>query len=115
MKADSFDGFMKTLMLMAFAATSMALPVLMLSPSSAESDGVAVVFAPWVEEGQAMRRISESGGAIVRTGALSFIAVAVAREPEFAARVRAAGAWLLLDPRLLEGCFTSPVSQEKNA
>ncbi len=74
------------------------------------NEGVAVVFSPWVDEAEAMTRIAENGGAIVRKGAFSFIAVALPKSPDFARRIRSAGAWLLLDPQFLDGCFTPDAS-----
>ena len=57
-----------------------------------------------------MSLVAESGGAFVRTGAFAFIAVSLPISPDFPARVRSAGAWMLLDPQFLDGCFTSTTS-----
>jgi len=96
---------MRRLLLLTYALATLILPLLLVAAPSDERNGVAVVFAPWVGEAQAMSLVAESGGAIVRTGAFSFITVAIPKAPDFAARIRSAGAWILLDPQFLEGCL----------
>ena len=97
---------MRRLLLVIYALATLVFPLLLVAAPSDARNGVAVVFAPWVGEAQAMSLVAESGGALVRTGAFSFITVAIPKAPDFAARVRSAGAWLLLDPQFLDGCFS---------
>ena len=74
------------------------------APGEPES-GVAVIYAPWVDSGDAVRRATEAGARIVRTGGVSFVAIVVPETADFAERARAGGAWLLADPAMLGGCF----------
>lgn len=97
---------MRCFLLINYALVTILFPLFLVASPSDERNGVAVVFAPWVGEAQAMSLVAESGGALVRTGALSFVTVAIPKAPDFAARVRSAGAWLLLDPQFLDGCFS---------
>jgi hypothetical protein len=104
---------MRRLLLVTFVLATLVFPLLLVAAPSDARNGVAVVFAPWVGEAQAMSLVAESGGALVRTGAFSFITVAIPKAPDFAARVRSAGAWILLDPQFLDGCFSSPPSSSR--
>jgi len=97
-----------------FATATLLFPLLLVAAPSDARSGVAVVFAPWVDEAQAMSRVAESGGALVRPGAFSFITVAIPKAPDFAARVRSAGAWILLDPQFLDGCFFTETSLQQD-
>jgi len=92
---------------LAFACATLMLPLLLVAAPSDARSGVAVVFAPWVGQAQAMALVADSGGALVRTGGFSFITVAIPVSPDFADRVRSAGAWFLLDPQLVDGCFST--------
>lgn len=105
---------MRCLLLTNFALATLVVPLLLIASPVDERNGVAVVFAPWVGEAQAMSLVAESGGALVRTGAFSFITVAIPKAPDFAARVRSAGAWILLDPQFLEGCFEPTPSSTRD-
>lgn len=105
---------MSRLLLILFALASLALPLTLpfaqpfATAQTADPRGeAAVVFAPWTSQAEAFARIGESGGAIVRAGALPFVAIAVAEDgPAFARAVRAAGALALLDPGTLASCIT---------
>jgi hypothetical protein len=55
---------------------------------------MAVVFAPWVSEGQALRAVIDAGGRYVGPSRFGNIIVAYGLDPGFEARVRAGGAWL---------------------
>lgn len=105
---------MRRLLLVTYALATLVIPLLLVAAPSDARNGVAVVFAPWVGEAQAMSLVAESGGALVRTGAFSFITVAIPKAPDFAARVRSAGAWILLDPQFLDGCFSLPSSSSRD-
>lgn len=90
-----------------FALVTVVAPLALLGEPRPGAGGVAVVFAPWTDAGAAMDRVARAGGEIARLGGFPFIAVAVASSPDFAARARAEGAWLLLDPQALGGCLDS--------
>jgi hypothetical protein len=75
-----------------------------IAPRNAQ-DGIAVLFAPWTDARDAFVRSVEAGGRFVRYGAYPFIAVVMPDDPDYAARVRANGAWLLADPQALAACF----------
>jgi hypothetical protein len=64
---------------------------------------VAAVFPPWWS---APRVFAAAGraGPVVRFGAARFVVIVQAADR---ARLRAGGAWLLLDPAVLGGCATS--------
>lgn len=90
-----------------FALASVAVPPAVAAPPDPR-EGAAIVFAPWTSEAEAIARIGDSGGAIVRTGFFPFIAVAVAEDGgTFDRAVRAAGALALLDPRVLALCSSN--------
>jgi hypothetical protein len=69
------------------------------------ANGVAVIYAPWVEFEDAFRRSTGAGARFVRAGGLPFIVVVVPDDPEFDRRVRAGGAIMLADPVALAACF----------
>lgn len=76
-----------------------------LAPRDAEA-GLAVVFAPWTGEREAFVRSAGAGARFVRFGGYGFIAVEMPEVPDYAARVREAGAWMLADPRALAACLS---------
>ena len=69
-------------------------------------NGVAVVFAPWTSPEKALALTVEAGARFVRFGGYGFIAVGVADDRDYAARAKAQGAWLVLDPQLLAACLS---------
>lgn len=89
-----------------FTLLTLAAPLALIAGPKDMSEGVAVVFAPWTDEATAMGRVGDAGGAVIRTGNLGFISIAIPASPEFAEDVRKAGAWLLLDPQIVGGCLT---------
>jgi hypothetical protein len=65
------------------------------------ADGpVAAVFPLWWDDSSAFAAAG-TAGPVVRLGALPFIVIVAATDRS---RLRAAGAWLLLDPRVLGAC-----------
>jgi hypothetical protein len=76
-----------------------------LAPRSPEL-GVAVIFAPWTTPEQTLARTVEAGAHFVRFGGPSFIAVAIPDGPDYVAHVRAAGAWLIVDPKIVTACLS---------
>lgn len=65
---------------------------------------VAAVFPPWWT-GRRAFAAAGTAGAVVRFGATSFIVIVAATDR---ARLRATGAWMLLDPRALGACSAPP-------
>jgi hypothetical protein len=69
------------------------------------ANGVAVVFPPWTAADAALSQAVEAGSRFVRFGGLPFIAVVMPDDAGYAARIRAAGAWLVADPQALAACL----------
>jgi len=61
---------------------------------------VAAVFPPWWDAGSSFAAAA-AAGPVIRFGAAPFIVIVGASDR---ARLRAAGAWLLLDPRVAGAC-----------
>ena len=70
----------------------------------AEGEPVAALFPPWWRAERVLAAALGTEGAILRTGGLAGVLVVQSPEPGFADRLRAAGAWVLLNPRALGGC-----------
>lgn len=83
---------------------------------------VAALFPPWWDASRAFEATVLAQAVMVRAGAWPALVVAadalsardgspgagVARAPALGERLRAAGAWLILDPRSLVGCSLLP-------
>ena len=69
--------------------------------------GVAVVFAPWTSQEDALARAVEAGGRFVRYGAFPFIVVIVPETADYLSRISSDGAVLVADPRALAACLPS--------
>lgn len=93
--------------LLAFSILTLGAPLALIAGPKDIDEGVAVVFPPWIDEATAMSRVGAAGGAVIRTGNVGFISVAMPQSPDFANDIRAAGAWLLLDPQVVGGCMTT--------
>ena len=98
-----FGAFMPALALALISA--FALGALQMRPSDRAVDQVAIVFAPGTSLTEAVGRIARADGAVLRAGAFPNIVVAVGTTPDFVRRVKKRGAWLVVDPRGLGGCF----------
>jgi hypothetical protein len=96
-----FDGL---LVIAAALASVVTVGALTLAPKP-ESEGLAVIFAPWTGASDAMTRAVERGGRFVRFGAFEFIAIVEPEARDYAARVRAGGAWFVADPAALAACL----------
>src|SRR5262245_2808165 len=69
------------------------------------AQGVGVVFAPWTGADAAFVRAVEAGGRFVRFGGLPFIVVVTPEAADYAERVGAAGALLVVDTVALVDCL----------
>jgi hypothetical protein len=67
---------------------------------------VAVLFPPWWDAARSMQAAA-TAGVIVRFGALPFVVVIMPDGSTPTGVLRAAGAWLILDPRGLGGCLVT--------
>ena len=63
---------------------------------------VVVVAAPW--SGAAVEAVARAGGLVLRGTAMDWIVVAVSDQPDFPARLRASGAWMIVDASAVAGC-----------
>ncbi|MCC0027767.1 MAG: hypothetical protein R3D65_17515 [Zhengella sp.] len=66
---------------------------------------LVVVGSPFSGPGAIMSIISQAGGRLVNGGAAGWIAVAEGTTADFASRLRASGALLVLDGRLAAACI----------
>jgi hypothetical protein len=82
-----------------FAVAALALQV---RPGS---EVVAVAFPPWWSAQQAMLAAVSADAAIVRTTSIPSLIVVYPDQAEGLARLRAAGAWLVIDPQAIAACL----------
>lgn len=66
---------------------------------------LVVIASPWSEPGHVLDIVMRAGGMIVDTGSADWIIVAEGEGGDFAARLMAAGAMLVLDGRLAKACL----------
>ncbi|MGJ5007799.1 hypothetical protein ACQR05_08505 [Bradyrhizobium oligotrophicum] len=71
----------------------------------AGSEVVAVAFPPWWSAQHAMLAAASADAALVRTTAISSLLVVRPGEHDGSARLREAGAWLIIDPQAVSACF----------
>jgi hypothetical protein len=71
------------------------------------SEVVAIAFPPWWSTQQSMLAAASADAAIVRTTAVPSLLVVHPNQAEGLARLRAAGAWLAIDPQAIAACFTN--------
>src|SRR5215831_7592860 len=76
------------------------------------ADGVAVIFAPWTAADQTFSRAVQSGGRFVRYGGFPFIAVVMPDSKDYSQRMLDAGAWLVVDPKVLAACLPASLSAQ---
>jgi hypothetical protein len=72
---------------------------------------IVAVFPPWWSSSRTFIAASEAG-AILNSGAYPFVVIVQSQSPELGARLRAAGALLLLDPLGMGGCLQSPTRDQ---
>lgn len=75
-----------------------------LSPSG-DHGQYAVVAPPWYNFAQTAGLIGAAGGDIVEFGNLANIVIVHSIDPRFVQALYRAGAWLVIDPVGLRGCF----------
>ncbi len=78
-------------------------------PAAAPGRPVAVLFPPWWGSAVSLGAAAAAGGSVLELGRLPGLVVARSDNPDFSARLRAAGALVLIDPRGLGLC--SPVQR----
>jgi hypothetical protein len=66
---------------------------------------VAAIFAPWTSAAQAIGRVAQAGGLVVRPGLIEAIVVVQGDDADLADRLHAAGAWAVVDPAAWGGCL----------
>lgn len=67
---------------------------------------VAVAFPPWWSAQQTMLATASADAALVRTTSLSSLLVVRPGDHDGLARLREAGAWLIIDPQAVSACLT---------
>ena len=70
------------------------------------SEVVAAAFPPWWSMQQSMLAAASADAAIVRTTAIPSVLVVHPDRADGLARLRAAGAWLAIDPQAIAACLT---------
>ncbi|MFC3230576.1 hypothetical protein ACFOGJ_25230 [Marinibaculum pumilum] len=88
------------------ALAIVGLGVMTISPA-ADARQVAAVFPPWFGMSDRMQRLAAVEAVALDEGAWGNIVLVSTATTEDRADLLAAGAWFLLDPRALRGCFTS--------
>lgn len=100
----------------ALAASAMAVASLVaLAGLEARPRGfaeVAAVFPPWLTRDQAFAAVVAAGGVVVRQGIVGTILVVHGDDPGVIGRLRAAGAWAVVDPVAFGGCLVRPEDGE---
>jgi hypothetical protein len=68
---------------------------------------VAVAFPPWWTSQQIFEAAASADAAIVRTTAIAAVLVVRPNDHDGLTRLRAAGAWLTIDPQAIAACFNN--------
>lgn len=66
--------------------------------------GVAVVFSPWTSSADTVAQAVAHQGRFIRFGGAPFIAVVMPDNDRYVDETLTAGAWLVLDSRVLAAC-----------
>lgn len=96
------------------AVASVLALVPVLGPRDEASGALAGVFPPGHGTMAAYAAVAAAGGTPIRATGGGLVWVARSAEPGFAGRLRAAGAWLVLDPVVAAGCL-APSDAEARA
>jgi hypothetical protein len=91
----------------AVLAAASVLSVAALEAQPQDRTRVAAIFPPWTSAENAMSRVAQAGGRIVRAGAIDAIVVVQGDEADLTDRLYAAGAWAVVDPAAWGGCLAS--------
>lgn len=98
-------------LLPAAALLAVTLPMTAVALVAPRGDGaVAVVFRPGLPLAEGIVRASAAGAAVVGAGVFGSILIVRPESADFAARVRMAGALVVLDADALGGCLRGPGS-----
>ena len=76
-----------------------------------ESGAIVAVFPPWWTASRAFAAASNAG-AVVNSGTFPFVVIVRSQRPGLGTRLRAAGAFLLLDPLGIGGCEAPPARSQ---
>ena len=75
--------------------------------SAPDTGRIGVIFPPWVAAEDAfLRVIADDNVTVVDSGKFGNIIIAELSDPASKARIYAAGAWWMFDPRDFGGCFS---------
>lgn len=66
---------------------------------------VAVVVSPWAGPERTIEVVAKAGGALVAPARVGWIVIAHSPHLNFPARLRQAGAWLVLDHKAISACL----------
>ena len=69
------------------------------------SEVIAVAFPPWWSTQEVLQAAASANAAIVRMTALPALLVVRPDDHDGLTRLRAAGAWLAMDPQAIAACF----------
>lgn len=78
--------------------------------SEATDDKFVVVTPPGWSAGRTIALVRSADGRLVRAGNFANVVFASSSDPQFASRLRAAGAWLVESAPLAPGCSAAQVS-----
>jgi len=70
------------------------------------SSFVAVVMPPGTRPEATVAAVAKAGGSLIAPARVSWIVIAHSGQDDFVSRVRGAGAWFVLNHRILSGCFS---------
>jgi hypothetical protein len=76
------------------------------------SSVVAVVGPGGLDESDMVRLIARAGGSVVRPGGRPNVIIAASTESGFVTRLYRAGAWLVLDPIVTDGCLKESMQNQ---
>lgn len=96
---------MRELLFGLIAGPLMAVLILLLAGRPVEGRPVLALFPPGSNEAGMIGAIAASGGAVLALSASRPVAVSTAETAGYAARLYAAGAWLVLDASLAKLCM----------
>jgi hypothetical protein len=73
---------------------------------------VVAVVGPGGLESDMVRLIARAGGSVVRPGGRPNVIIAASTESGFVTRLYRAGAWLVLDPIVTDGCLKESMQNQ---